>query len=70
MTAQPDGSHARIITLTHYDHGPLEVAVWDEATWWMRKRHWTCPDDPELGTFDDGDFDETTDQIEDLLEAS
>ena len=57
----------KTITLTHYHHGPLEVAVWDEATWWMRKRQWTCPDDPERGTFDDGDFDETTEQIDAAL---
>lgn len=57
------------ITLTHYDLGPLRVAIWDEATWWMRKRQWTCPDDPELGTFDDGDFDEAPDQIEAALSS-
>jgi len=57
------------ITLTHYDRGPMQVAVWDEATWWMRKRQWTCPDDEELGTFEDEDFDESKDQIEALLSA-
>jgi hypothetical protein len=55
------------ITLTHYEHGPMQVAVWDEATWWLRKRQWTCPDDPELGSFEDEDFDETSKQIDLLL---
>lgn len=55
------------ITLTHYDHGPMRVAVWDEATWWMRKRQWTCPDDEERGTFEDEDFDESKEQIEAAL---
>jgi hypothetical protein len=59
----------RTITLTHYDRGPMQVAVWDEATWWMRKRQWTCPDDEELGTFEDEDFDESKDEIEVLLSA-
>lgn len=58
------------ITLTHYDYGPMQVAVWDEATWWMRKRQWTCPDDEERGTFEDEDFDESKDQIEALLSAA
>ncbi len=57
------------ITLTHYDHGPMQVAVWDEATWWMGKRQWTCPDDEERGTFEDADFDETPEQIEAALAA-
>jgi len=60
----------KIVTLTHYDRGPMRVAVWDEATWWMRKRQWTCPDDEELGTFEDEDFDETKEQIEALLSAA
>jgi hypothetical protein len=55
------------ITLTHYDRGPMKVAIWDEATWWMGKRQWTCPDDPELGTFEDVDFDETPEQIDAAL---
>ena len=55
------------ITLSHYERGPMQVAVWDEATWWMRKRQWTCPDDPELGTFDDEDFAESKDQIDAAL---
>jgi hypothetical protein len=54
------------ITLTHYERGPMKVHVWDEATWWMRKRQWTA-DDPELGTFEDADFDETPEQIDAAL---
>lgn len=54
---------SKTITLTHYDLGQIDVAVWDEATWWMGKRQWTCPDDPECGTFEDADFDETKDEI-------
>jgi hypothetical protein len=53
----------KTITLTHYDHGPIEVSVYEEATWWLRKRQWSCPDDPELGTFEDEDFDESREQI-------
>lgn len=60
----------RTITLTHYDRGPMDVAVWDEAMWWMRRRQWTCPDDEELGTFEDENFDESKDQIEALLSAA
>jgi hypothetical protein len=59
-----------VITLTHYEDGPMQVAVWDEATWWMRKRQWTMPDDPERGSFEDEDFDETKEQIEALLSAA
>jgi hypothetical protein len=57
----------KVITLTHYERGPMQVEVWDEATWWLRKRQWTCPDDPELGSFEDEDFDETSEQIEAAL---
>jgi len=56
------------ITLTHYDRGPMLVAIYDEATWWMQRRVWSSPDDPELGSFEDGDFDETKEQIDALLE--
>lgn len=60
-----------VITLSHYDRGPIKVSVWDEATWWMKRRTWTCPDDPELGSFDDGDFDEHyTGEIDALLSAA
>lgn len=57
----------KIVTLTHYERGPMQVAVWDEATWWMRRRQWTCPDDPELGTFEDEDFEESKEQIDAAL---
>lgn len=57
----------RTITLTHCERGPMQVAVWDEATWWMRCRQWTCPDDEELGTFEDDDFEETKEQIDTLV---
>ena len=59
------------IVLDHYDLGPIRVAVWDEATLWMRRRQWTCPDDPERGTFEDGDFMEVVGEVVgvmDLLE--
>ena len=56
-----------VITLDHHERGPVRVAVWDEATWWMGKRQFSCPDDPELGTFDDSDFMETTEQITEQL---
>jgi hypothetical protein len=55
------------ITLTHYDLGPLNVTIWEEATWRMRRRVWTCPDDPELGSFYDGDFEEAPATINRLL---
>ena len=62
------------ITLSHYDHGLLQVVVWDEATWWMGRRIWTCIDDPELGSFEDEDFDEhygpPGKRIDDMLEAA
>ena len=58
------------INLTHHEYGPMQVAVWDDATWWMRKRQWTCPDDPERGSFEDEDFDETKEQIDAALAAS
>ena len=57
------------IVLDHYDLGPIRVAVWDEATLWMRRRQWVCPDDPERGTFADVDFMETTEQINEMLAA-
>jgi hypothetical protein len=55
------------ILLTHEEHGPVWVYVWDEATWWMGKRQWVIADDPERGTFEDGDFEERPDQIEEAL---
>jgi hypothetical protein len=58
------------ITLTHYERGPMQVALFDEATWWMQRRIWSCPDDPELGSFEDEDFDETKEQIEALLKTA
>jgi hypothetical protein len=58
------------ITLTHYDLGPLKVQIWEEATWRMRRRIWTCPDDPELGSFENGDFEEAPVTIETLLLAA
>lgn len=60
-----------VLTLSHIDRGPLRVEVWDEASWWMKRRIWTCPDDPELGSFEDADFDEhyalPGQRIDDLL---
>ena len=45
--------------------------VWDEAMCWMRRSTWTCPDDPELGSFEDEDFDEHfTGEIDALLSAA
>ena len=63
-----------IITLSHYERGPMQVQVWDEATFWMKRRTWTCPDDPELGSFDDADFDAhygpPGERIDDVLAAA
>ena len=56
-----------VITLTHYDLGAMRVRVWDEASWWERKRIWTCEDEPELGSFDDDDFEERSEKIDLLL---
>lgn len=58
------------ITLTHDDLGPIRVHIWEDATWWMRRRTWTCPDDPELGSFEDGDFEEPPTTIDRLLLAA
>lgn len=55
------------ITLTHYERGPMLVEIYDEATWWLQRHVWSCPDDPELGSFEDGDFDGTPEQITALL---
>ena len=57
------------ITLTHYDRGPMQVSIYEEATWWMQRRVWSSLDDPELGSFEDGDFDETKEQIDVMLEG-
>ena len=60
-----------IITLSHFDRGPMRVSVWEEATLWMKRRTWTCPDDPELGSFEDADFDEHyTGDIDSLISAA
>jgi hypothetical protein len=63
-----------IITLSHHDRGDMRVHVWDEASKWMRRRVWTCPDDPELGSFEDADFDEhygpPGERIDDVLAAA
>ena len=60
-----------VITLSHFERGPMQVQVWDEATLWMKKRTWTCPDDPELGSFEDNEFDEHfTGEIDALLGAA
>ena len=59
------------ITLSHYDHGPVRVTVWDEASFWMKRRTWTCVDNPELGSFEDEDFDEHyTGQISEIIAAA
>lgn len=58
------------ITLTHYAIGPLRVHIWEDATWWKRRRTWTCDDDPELGSFEDGDFEEAPATIDRLLLAA
>ena len=59
------------ITLSHHDRGEMRVSVWDEATLWMKKRTWTCVDDPELGSFEDEDFDEHySGEIDKLLVAA
>jgi hypothetical protein len=65
----PASQERRTIRLHHHELGALEVAIEDEATWWLRQRHWFCPDEPEYGTFDDGEFEETPEQINALLTA-
>ena len=57
----------KVIVLTHYVHGPIRVAVHDDATWHMQRRIWSSTDDPELGSFEDGDFDESTEWMDFLL---
>jgi hypothetical protein len=58
------------ITLTHYDLGRIPVRIAEDATWWFRRRHWTCDDDPELGVFEDSDFEEAPATIDTLLLAA
>jgi hypothetical protein len=58
------------IQLTHYDLGPMWVRIAEDATWWFRRRHWTCDDDPELGVFEDTDFEEAPVTIDRLLLAA
>ncbi len=58
------------ILLNHHDHGPIWVAVWDEASLWYGERTWSCPDDPELGSFNDAEFEERPDQIAEALAAA
>jgi hypothetical protein len=64
-------NRAKPITLSHIDHGPMRVTVWDEASLWEGQRIWTCDDDPELGAFTDDDFDEhygpDGERIDDIL---
>ena len=61
-------STEKTITLTHYEDGPMQVAIYDDATWWTGHRTWYIPDDPERGNFEDEDFTETKEQIDALLE--
>ena len=58
------------VTLTHFDLGPIRVRISEDATWWFRRRHWTCDDDPELGLFEDSDFEEAPSTIEIKLLAA
>lgn len=58
------------VELNHFDLGPMRVRIAEDATWWFRRRHWTCDDDPELGVFDDGDFEEAPATIDRLLLAA
>jgi hypothetical protein len=61
----------KAITLSHYDRGPIKVEIWEEATWWMGRRTWSCPDEPEWGSFEDEDFDEHyTGEINAILVAA
>jgi len=57
------------IALTHDEHGPMMVRVHFEASFWARRRQWICDDAPELGYFDDAEFDEHVDLIDAMLEA-
>lgn len=58
------------IILHHLDLGRMSVSISEDATWWTRRRHWFCPDDPELGVFDDHDFEEAPSTIETKLLAA
>jgi hypothetical protein len=59
-----------VVNLTHFECGPMRMCIDEEATWWLRKRQWSCFDDPELGAFDDADFQETEEQINAALRAA
>ena len=56
-----------VITLTHYELGAMQVRVWDEASWQERKRIWSCDGEPELGSFEDDDFEERREVIDQRL---
>ena len=56
----------RVITLTHYDRGPMRVAINEEHSWYLRRRVWTGVD-TDGETFEDEDFDESVDQINAFL---
>ena len=46
----------RRILVEHYDFGPLEVIASPEYKYWTGKLGFWCPDDPELGTFDEDEL--------------
>jgi hypothetical protein len=46
---------SKVITLTHYDLGPIRVAINEEHSWYLRRRVWSGVD-TDGQTFEDGDF--------------
>ena len=46
----------RKILVEHYEFGPLEVVASPEYKYWTGKSGFWCPDDPELGTFDEDEL--------------
>lgn len=51
-----------IITLTHYERGPMRVRLSDEASWWERKPIWTDVNS-DGALYEQGEFLETPEVI-------
>ena len=56
----------KIITLTHFLHGPMKVQIAEDATYWTGHREWTDVNS-DGALHDDGEFTETREQIDALL---
>jgi hypothetical protein len=57
----------RLITLTHFVRGPMQVRIADDATFWLGCRQWT-DDDSDGAIYDEGDFEESPEDIDKLLQ--